>query len=98
MTPGQINYEAWFQAAGLRRIVPWAQLRPCGQAAWETAAQAVLAHTIPQSFAEKTALNTWAAARYDALIHEGKHGHYETMFRVIQEALKRHHPTTKETP
>ena len=49
-TPGQLCYEAWFQAAGLRRIVPWAQLPPCGQAAWEAAAQAVLAHTIPRAF------------------------------------------------
>jgi len=42
-TPGQLAYEAWFQAAGLAQIVPWAQLRPDGHRAWDAAALAVLA-------------------------------------------------------
>lgn len=32
-------------------------------------------------------LNAWAKARYDELRAEGKHGHYETLFRVVQEAV-----------
>jgi hypothetical protein len=41
--PGQVNYETWFRAAGLRTIVPWACLGQQGREAWEAAAQAVLA-------------------------------------------------------
>lgn len=28
-------------------------------------------------------------ARYDELMREGKHGHYETMFRVVREEIER---------
>jgi hypothetical protein len=54
-TPGQICYDAW--RALQRRPwlyecpLPWAQLHTSTQAAWEAAAQAVLAHGTPQ---EKT--------------------------------------------
>lgn len=34
---------------------------------------------------EKTAINKRVQARYDELMREGKHGHYETMFRVVHE-------------
>jgi hypothetical protein len=33
--------------------------------------------------------NAWAQTRYDELMHEGKHGHYETLFRVVREAEER---------
>jgi hypothetical protein len=35
----------------------------------------------------KTAINKRVQARYDDLMREGKHGHYETMFRVVNEEL-----------
>jgi len=35
----------------------------------------------------KTAINKRVQARYDKLMLEGKHGHYETMFRVVHEEL-----------
>lgn len=35
----------------------------------------------------KNQLNAWVANRYDELRAAGKHGHYETLFRVVQEAL-----------
>jgi hypothetical protein len=35
----------------------------------------------------KNELNAWVEERYDALMHEGKHGHYETLFKVVQEAI-----------
>ena len=41
------------------------------------------------AFREKTDRNMRVQARYDALMHEGKHGHYETMFRVVREEVER---------
>lgn len=41
------------------------------------------------TFDEKTEINKRAQARYDELMHEGRHGHYETMFRVIHEEIAR---------
>lgn len=40
-------------------------------------------------FDQKTERNKRIAVRYDALMAEGKHGHYETMFRVVQEEIER---------
>lgn len=37
----------------------------------------------------KNQLNARVQARYDELRREGKHGHYESMFRVVQEELQR---------
>jgi hypothetical protein len=36
---------------------------------------------------KKTEINWEMQARYDELIHIGKHGHYETMFKVFHEML-----------
>lgn len=41
------------------------------------------------SFEEKTQRNFRVKARYDELMREGKHGHYETMFRVVREEIER---------
>lgn len=38
---------------------------------------------------EKRERNRRVAARYDELMAEGKHGHYETMFRVVREEVER---------
>jgi hypothetical protein len=38
---------------------------------------------------EKTKRNARVAARYDELMAAGKHGHYETLFRVVREELER---------
>jgi|GEM_PF-6324256 len=35
----------------------------------------------------KTERNKRVQARYDELMREGKHGHYETMFRVVREEV-----------
>lgn len=37
----------------------------------------------------KIEINQRVQARYDELMLEGKHGHYETMFRVVHEELER---------
>lgn len=37
----------------------------------------------------KAEINKRVRARYDALMTEGAHGHYETMFRVLHEELAR---------
>lgn len=36
---------------------------------------------------EKTERNMRVQDRYDALMRAGKHGHYETMFRVVREEV-----------
>jgi hypothetical protein len=38
---------------------------------------------------EKRDRNARVQARYDELRAEGKHGHYETMFRVVREEIER---------
>lgn len=43
-------------------------------------------------FDRKTEINKRVAARYDELMQEGKHGHYETMFKVVHEELARAQP------
>lgn len=40
------------------------------------------------TFADKTARNCRVQGRYDELMREGKHGHYETMFRVVREEVE----------
>ncbi len=37
----------------------------------------------------ESARNARVQARYDELIREGKHGHYETLFRVVREEVER---------
>ena len=41
-----------------------------------------------ETFNQKTERNVRAQARYDELMREGKHGHYETMSRVIREEVE----------
>jgi hypothetical protein len=36
----------------------------------------------------RTARNIRVQGRYDALMTEGKHGHYETMFRIVREEVE----------
>lgn len=38
---------------------------------------------------EKNERNARVKARYDELMVEGRHGHYETMFRVVREEVER---------
>lgn len=46
-------------------------------------------HTpLTQALRDKEKRNKWAQTRYDALMSEGKHGHYETLFRVVREAVE----------
>ena len=40
------------------------------------------------TFEQKTARNARVQKRYDELMREGKHGHYETMFRVVREEVE----------
>lgn len=47
------------------------------------------------AFQEKTQRNARVRARYDELMLEGKHGHYETMFRVVREEVERALSSTK---
>jgi cytidylate kinase len=37
---------------------------------------------------EKASRNARVQKRYDALMAEGKHGHYETLFRVVKEEVE----------
>jgi hypothetical protein len=38
---------------------------------------------------EKNERNARVQSRYDELMAEGRHGHYETMFRVVREEVER---------
>ena len=38
---------------------------------------------------EKSLRNRRVQSRYDELMQDGKHGHYETMFRVVREEIER---------
>lgn len=38
-----------------------------------------------ETFEKMTERNKRVQTRYDELMHEGKHGHYETIFRVVRE-------------
>ena len=42
-----------------------------------------------ETFKQKVERNVRVRKRYDDLMHDGKHGHYETMFRVIREEVDR---------
>jgi hypothetical protein len=46
---------------------------------------------------EKVERNARVQARYDELMAEGKHGHYETMFRVVREEVERERAICKAT-
>lgn len=41
-----------------------------------------------ETLAMKNERNARVQARYDELMREGKHGHYETMFRVVREEVE----------
>lgn len=38
---------------------------------------------------DKTEMNSFVQNLYDQKMQEGKHGHYETMFHVVHQAIKR---------
>jgi hypothetical protein len=42
-----------------------------------------------ETFEQKSERNARVSARYDELMREGKHGHYESMFRVVREEVER---------
>lgn len=44
--------------------------------------------TLPE-LREKTERNIRVQARYDELMKEGKHGHYEAMFKIVREEVER---------
>ena len=44
----------------------------------------------------KTELNCFAQDLYDQKMQEGKHGHYETMFHVVHQAIKRTTPPQRK--
>ena len=41
---------------------------------------------------DKTEINFFVQDLYDKKMQEGKHGHYETMFHVVHQAIKRANP------
>jgi hypothetical protein len=49
-----------------------------------------------ETFQQKTERNFRVKARYDQLMGEGKHGHYETMFHVVREEIEQFVPVTAE--
>lgn len=49
-----------------------------------------------ETFQQKRERNFRVRARYDELMREGKHGHYETIFRVVREEIERLNGTGTE--
>jgi hypothetical protein len=49
-----------------------------------------------ETMEQKTARNRRVQARYDQLMTEGKHGHYETMFRVVREEVEQQLAATQD--
>lgn len=43
----------------------------------------------PSGQSPDTLRNARVQDRYDQLMHEGKHGHYETMFQVVREEIQK---------
>ncbi len=41
-----------------------------------------------ETLQQKTERNFRVQSRYDQLMREGKHGHYEAMFRVVREEVE----------
>jgi hypothetical protein len=66
----------------------------CGELANETLkAINALAQPAQEPVAyDKTEINKFVQDLYDKKMQEGKHGHYETMFHVVHQAIKRVSP------
>ena len=47
---------------------------------------------------DKTEMNGFVQDLYDKKMQEGKHGHYETMFHVVHQAIKRATPQPAQEP
>ena len=45
---------------------------------------------------DKTEMNSFVIDLYDKKMQEGKHGHYETMFHVVHQAIKRVAPPQQQ--
>jgi len=45
---------------------------------------------------DKTAMNSFVIDLYDSKMKEGKHGHYESMFHVVHQAIKRFAPPQQQ--
>jgi hypothetical protein len=58
--------------------------------------QEALAQTQEPVAYDKTEMNCFVQNLYDKKMKEGKHGHYETMFHVVHQAIKRVPPQRTE--
>ena len=47
---------------------------------------------------DKTELNRFVQSLYDEKMQEGKHGHYETVFHVVHQAIKKVAPPAAQRP
>jgi hypothetical protein len=61
-------------------------------------AKAALAQTQEPVAYDKTEMNCFVQDLYDKKMQEGKHGHYETMFHVVHQAIKKVPPQRTERP
>lgn len=70
------------RAATVQRCTRSDFLRRCAE-------QAVLTvFASPRLVEDKTERNRRVQERYDDLMREGKHGHYETLFRIVREEVE----------
>ena len=61
-----------------------------------TAIKEALAQTQEPVAYDKTEMNCFVQDLYDKKMQEGKHGHYETMFHVVHQAIKKVPPQRTE--
>ena len=61
----------------------------CGTADLEARIKEALAQEQEPVAYDKTEMNCFVQDLYDKKMKEGKHGHYETMFHVVHQAIKR---------
>ena len=63
---------------------------PCGTAEAIAVVEKALAQSEQEpAVYDKTEMNCFVQDLYDKKMKEGKHGHYETMFHVVHQAIKR---------
>jgi hypothetical protein len=62
-----------------------------------TAIKEALAQTQEPVAYDKTKMNCFVQDLYDKKMQEGKHGHYETMFHVVHQAIKKSPATAHRT-
>ena len=76
--------------ANWRYAIAWGRARLVAERkAWNTGEDDRLRGGLKmEDFRKKSERNARVQARYDELMREGRHGHYETLFRIVREEVE----------